>query len=86
MHIIGGGTDAPLAEQQRRPRLMDIRLDIPGTARFGPRVFVEGIHDMLHRSRLTLDDIDACVLPEGNAEYFAASTAPPDCPPPTRPP
>ncbi|MFF2996122.1 3-oxoacyl-ACP synthase III family protein [Streptomyces sp. NPDC057950] len=72
MHIIGGGTDAPLAEQQRRPRLMDIRLDIPGTARFGPRVFVEGIHDMLHRSRLTLDDIDACVLPEGNAEYFAS--------------
>jgi 3-oxoacyl-[acyl-carrier-protein] synthase III len=72
MLILGGGTDAPLAEQQRRKRLMDIRLDIPGTAQFGPRVFVEGIHDMLRRSRLTLADIDACVLPEGNAEYFSS--------------
>ncbi|MGV9290782.1 3-oxoacyl-ACP synthase III family protein [Streptomyces sp. NPDC003719] len=72
MLIVGGGTDAPLAEQQRRGRLMDIRLDIPGTASFGPRVFVQGIHDMLDRSGLALADIDACVLPEGNAEYFAS--------------
>ncbi|MFF7888621.1 3-oxoacyl-ACP synthase III family protein [Streptomyces sp. NPDC020794] len=75
MLIVGGGTDAPLAEQQRRPRLMDIRLDIPGTAQFGPRVFVEGIHDLLTRSRLALADLDACVLPEGNAEYFASEYA-----------
>lgn len=72
MLIVGGGTDAPLAEQQRRKRLMDIRLDIPGTAQFGPKVFVEGIHDMLRRSGLTLAEIDACVLPEGNAEYFSS--------------
>ncbi|MER5732889.1 3-oxoacyl-[acyl-carrier-protein] synthase III C-terminal domain-containing protein [Streptomyces sp. NPDC002138] len=72
MLITGGGTDAPLHEQQRRKRLMDISLDIPGTAKFGPRVFVEGIHDMLRRSGLALADIDHCVLPEGNAEYFAS--------------
>ncbi|MGW7409695.1 3-oxoacyl-ACP synthase III family protein [Streptomyces sp. NPDC054833] len=72
MLIVGGGTDVPLAEQQRRKRLMDIKLDIPGTATFGPRVFVRGIHDMLERSGLALADIDACVLPEGNAEYFAS--------------
>lgn len=72
MLIVGGGTDAPLHEQQQRTRLMDIKLDIPGTAQFGPKVFVEGIHDMLRRSGLALSDIDACVLPEGNAEYFAS--------------
>ncbi|EIV94862.1 3-oxoacyl-ACP synthase III family protein [Frankia sp. QA3] len=71
MLILGGGTEVPLAEQQRRKRLMDIRIDIPGTARFGPRVFVRGIHDLLDRSGLALADIDACVLPEGNAEYFS---------------
>ncbi|XDO64552.1 3-oxoacyl-[acyl-carrier-protein] synthase III C-terminal domain-containing protein [Streptomyces sp. RLB1-33] len=54
---------------------MDIRLDIPGTAQFGPRVFVEGIHDLLTRSGLALADLDACVLPEGNAEYFASEYA-----------
>ncbi|MFD8523737.1 3-oxoacyl-ACP synthase III family protein [Streptomyces capillispiralis] len=72
MLIAGGGTDAPLAEQQRRERLMDIRIDIPGTATFGPQVFVDGIHDLLRRSGLELADIDACVLPEGNAEYFSS--------------
>jgi 3-oxoacyl-[acyl-carrier-protein] synthase-3 len=71
MLVVGGGTDAPLAEQQRRKRLMEIRLDIPGTAVFGPKVFVAGLHDMLQRSGLAVGDIDACVLPEGNAEYFS---------------
>lgn len=72
MVVLGGGTDAPMAEQQRRKRLMDIRLDIPGTAEVGPRVFVEALKDMLGRSGLAMSDIDACVLPEGNAEYFSS--------------
>ncbi|MET9905549.1 3-oxoacyl-[acyl-carrier-protein] synthase III C-terminal domain-containing protein [Streptomyces sp. NPDC006476] len=71
MLVVGGGTDAPPAVQRQRRRLMDIRLDITGTAAFGPRVFVEGLRDMLDRSGLALDRIDACVLPEGNAEYFS---------------
>lgn len=71
MLVVGGGTDAPLAEQQRRKRLMDIRLDIPGTASFGPKVFVAGLRDMLDRSGFAMSEIDACVLPEGNAEYFS---------------
>ncbi len=33
---------------------------------------MRGIHDMLERSGLALSDLDACVLPEGNAEYFAS--------------
>ncbi|MFE1346640.1 3-oxoacyl-ACP synthase III family protein [Streptomyces sp. NPDC058757] len=71
MLVVGGGTDTPLAVQRERARLMDIRLDINGTAEFGPRVFVEGLRDMLERSGLTVSDLDACVLPEGNAEYFS---------------
>jgi 3-oxoacyl-[acyl-carrier-protein] synthase-3 len=71
MQVIGGGTDAPLAEQRARARLMDIRLDVPGTAEFGPQVFVAGMRDMLDRSGLSMSEIDVCVLPEGNAEYFS---------------
>jgi 3-oxoacyl-[acyl-carrier-protein] synthase-3 len=71
MQVIGGGTDAPLETQRRRERPMHIRLDIRGTATFGPRVFVAGLRDMLERSGLAMREIDACVLPEGSAEYFS---------------
>jgi 3-oxoacyl-[acyl-carrier-protein] synthase III len=71
MQVVGGGTDAPLETQRRRERPMHIRLDIRGTASFGPRVFVAGLRDMLERSGLAMREIDACVLPEGAAEYFS---------------
>ena len=71
MLVVGGGTDVPLADQQKRKRLMEIRLDIQGTSAFGPQVFVAGLTDMLRRSGLTMRGIDACVLPEGSADYFS---------------
>src|SRR5216683_1038657 len=40
MQVIGGGTDIPYARQSSRKRLMDIRLDAAGVAKFGPLVFV----------------------------------------------
>ncbi len=49
---------------------MDIRLDAAGVAKFGPLVFVAALQDLLCRAGLRLADIDACVLPEGNADYF----------------
>jgi 3-oxoacyl-[acyl-carrier-protein] synthase-3 len=72
MHIIGGGTDAPVAEQMRRKRPVDLRLDVVESARFGPRVFVAALGDLLRRSGLTLAEVDACVVPEGNAGYFSS--------------
>jgi 3-oxoacyl-[acyl-carrier-protein] synthase III len=72
MQVIGGGTDIPLARQSSRKRLMDIRLDAAGIAKFGPLVFVAALQDLLRRAGLRLSDIDACVLPEGNAEYFTS--------------
>lgn len=72
MQVVGGGTDVPHAEQRARGRLVDIRLDAAGVAAFGPRVFVTALRDLLDRAGLDLADVDACVLPEGNAEYFAS--------------
>jgi 3-oxoacyl-[acyl-carrier-protein] synthase-3 len=71
MQVIGGGTDAPLAEQAGRKRLMEIRLDAAGVAKHGPYVFVSALRDLLGRAGLELADVDACVVPEGNAEYFS---------------
>lgn len=71
MQVIGGGTDVPFAKQAQRARLMDIKLDAVGVAKYGPRVFVSALGDLLARSGLRLPDVDALVLPEGNAEYFS---------------
>ncbi|MBL1076437.1 ketoacyl-ACP synthase III [Nocardia sp. 2] len=75
MQIIGGGTHAPAAEQVRRKRLVEMKLDVSGTQKFGPRVFAAGLSDLLSRSGLAVADLDACVVPEGNAEYFAKEFA-----------
>ncbi|MBF6344348.1 3-oxoacyl-ACP synthase III family protein [Nocardia cyriacigeorgica] len=71
MVVVGGGTDLPVHEQLKRKRLMDITLDAAGVAEFGPRIFVTALRELLDRSGLRLDQIDACVLPEGNADYFS---------------
>ncbi|WP_282779715.1 MULTISPECIES: 3-oxoacyl-ACP synthase III family protein [unclassified Nocardia] len=75
MRVIGGGTDIPVHEQRKRKRLMDIALDANGVAEYGPRVFVTALRELLDRSGLRLDEIGACVLPEGNAEYFTREFA-----------
>jgi 3-oxoacyl-[acyl-carrier-protein] synthase III len=72
MQVIGGGTDAPSAAQLGRKPLMNIRLDASGVARFGPQVLVAALRDLLARAGLRLADVDACVLPEGNAGYFSS--------------
>jgi 3-oxoacyl-[acyl-carrier-protein] synthase-3 len=75
MQIVGGGTDAPVAVQLARKRPVELRLDVVGSATFGPQVFVAGLTDLLGRSGLDLADVDACVLPEGNAGYFSSELA-----------
>jgi 3-oxoacyl-[acyl-carrier-protein] synthase-3 len=72
MQVIGGGTDLPSASQLRRKRLVDIRLDAAGVASFGPRVFVTALQELLGAAGLRLADVDAIVLPEGNAAYFSS--------------
>ncbi len=75
MQVIGGGTDAPCAVQLGRRPLMNIRLDASGVAKFGPQVLVAALRDLLARTGLRLADVDACVLPEGNAGYFSSELA-----------
>ncbi len=72
MQVVGGGTDLPYAQQSARTRLIDIRLDASGVTRHGPRILVTALRDMLERADLRLSDVDAFVLPEGNAEYFSS--------------
>ncbi|MFF4508452.1 3-oxoacyl-ACP synthase III family protein [Streptomyces sp. NPDC001401] len=71
MEIIGGGTDVPQAEQLRRRQLIQMKVDVAGTTTFSPQVFVRAIQEMARKDGRCLDEFDAIVLPEGNADYFA---------------
>jgi 3-oxoacyl-[acyl-carrier-protein] synthase-3 len=71
MEIIGGGTDVPQAEQLRRRQLIQMKVDVPGTTEFSPKVFVRAIQEMARKDGRALAEFDAIVLPEGNADYFA---------------
>lgn len=71
MEIIGGGTDVPQADQLRRRQLIQMKVDVPGTSKFGPQVFVRAIQEMAQKDGRALGEFDAVVLPEGNADYFA---------------
>jgi 3-oxoacyl-[acyl-carrier-protein] synthase-3 len=70
MQIIGGGTDAPAHEQLRRKRLVDLRVDVTEAARVTPFVIDAALADVFDRSPLTPDDVDHCIIPEGNAGYL----------------
>lgn len=71
MEIIGGGTDVSQAEQLRRRQLIQMKVDVAGTTTFSPQVFVRAIQEMARKDGRALDEFDAIVLPEGNADYFA---------------
>jgi 3-oxoacyl-[acyl-carrier-protein] synthase-3 len=70
MQIVGGGTHAPLHEQMKARRLVDLRVDVVASSRFTPHVLTEALADVLRCSGVSAGEIDVCVLPEGNAGYM----------------
>lgn len=70
MHVIGGGTHAPIHEQLAAKRLIDLRVDVVESGRFTPHVLTEGLIETLRRSGVDAEQIDVCVIPEGNAGYM----------------
>lgn len=70
MQIVGAGTHAPIHQQLRERRLVDLRVDIVESGRFTPYVLTEALAETLERSGIGADSIDLCVIPEGNAGYM----------------
>lgn len=69
MQIFGGGTATPLHEQQQAQRLVDLKVDVVESGRFSPYVIMEGLEESLRRCGTTAEQIDVCIIPEGNAGY-----------------
>jgi 3-oxoacyl-[acyl-carrier-protein] synthase III len=70
MQIVGAGTHAPVHEQLKAKRLVDLKVDVVESGRFTPYVLTEALEAVLRASGTTAEEIDLCVIPEGNAGYM----------------
>ena len=50
--------------------MIELKVDVIESGRFTPFVLTEGLKETLGRSGATADEIDHCVIPEGNAAYM----------------
>lgn len=69
MRIVGAGTHAPVHVQLQRRPFVELEVDVVESGRFTPFVMTEAVLETLRASGLTHDDIDICIIPEGNAGY-----------------
>lgn len=70
MQIVGGGTATPLHEQVLRPRLVELKVDVVESGRFTPFVLTEALADLCAAAGIKPEQVDSCVIPEGNASYM----------------
>lgn len=73
IHAIGGGTKTSLIEQQKKPRLVDLRVDVVGAGEFTPHMVTEAIAETLRSSGKTALELDWCLIPEGNVGWLLKS-------------
>jgi 3-oxoacyl-[acyl-carrier-protein] synthase-3 len=70
MQIVGAGTHAPIHKQLEARTLVDLKVDIVESGKFTPFVLTEALTAVLKASSLSAEEIDLCVIPEGNAGYM----------------
>jgi 3-oxoacyl-[acyl-carrier-protein] synthase-3 len=70
MQVIGGSTHAPIHKQLEAKLLVELKVDVVASGEVTPHVLTEGLTDVLRASGVAADDIDVCVIPEGNAGYM----------------
>ncbi len=70
MQIVGAGTHAPVHEQLKAKRLVDLKVDVVESGRFTPHVLTEALTAVLRAAGTSAEEIDLCIIPEGNAGYI----------------
>ncbi|MEO3973660.1 3-oxoacyl-ACP synthase III family protein [Streptomyces sp. CAU 1734] len=73
IHSVGGGTHAPIHEQLKAKRLVDLKVDVVGAGDFTPVMVTEAISSTLRRSRVDVESVDLCLVPEGNVGWMLES-------------
>ena len=64
-----GGTHAPIHQQLKAKRLVDLRVDVVGAGDFTPVMVTRAIEKTLAISDVDVNTIDLCLVPEGNASF-----------------
>jgi len=70
MQIIGAGTHQPIHKQMEAKRLVDLKVDVVESGKFTPYVLTEALVEVLRSTGTRVEDIDVCLIPEGNAGYM----------------
>jgi 3-oxoacyl-[acyl-carrier-protein] synthase III len=70
MQVIGGSTHAPIHKQLEAKLLVELKVDVVASGEVTPYVLTEGLTEVLRASGVAAEDIDVCVIPEGNAGYM----------------
>src|SRR5436190_1362756 len=70
MQVIGGSTHAPIHKQLEAKLLVELKVDVVASGEVTPHVLTEALTDVLRASNVAAEDIDVCVIPEGNAGYM----------------
>jgi 3-oxoacyl-[acyl-carrier-protein] synthase III len=70
MQIIGAGTHAPIHEQLKAKLLVELKVDVVESGRFTPHVLTEALTEVLRATDTAAEEIDLCIIPEGNAGYM----------------
>jgi 3-oxoacyl-[acyl-carrier-protein] synthase III len=69
MQIVGAGTHKPIHEQLEAKHLVVLEVDVVESARFAPYLLTESLAATLRASGMKAEEIDICIIPEGNAGY-----------------
>ncbi|MBB5801376.1 3-oxoacyl-[acyl-carrier-protein] synthase-3 [Saccharothrix ecbatanensis] len=70
---VGGGTHAPIHEQLKAKRLVDLKVDVVGAGDFTPQMVIEAIGETIRNSKIDVHSIDLCLVPEGNVGWMLDS-------------
>jgi 3-oxoacyl-[acyl-carrier-protein] synthase-3 len=70
MQVVGGGTHAPFKDQFAAKRPVEMKVDVVASGEFTPHVIVEGMKETVDAAGISAEQIDICIIPEGNAEYM----------------
>ncbi|WP_031075826.1 3-oxoacyl-ACP synthase III family protein [Streptomyces sp. NRRL WC-3742] len=73
IHSVGGGTHAPIHQQLKAKRLVDLKVDVVGAGDFTPVMVTEAIRSTLQRSGVDVESVDLCLVPEGNVGWMLDS-------------
>lgn len=65
-----GGTAIPMTKESLDKGLFAMKVDFSSSSRYTAEILHEGLHDTLRHAGVSANEIDCCIIPEGNTGYL----------------